>query len=421
MIQDVACTVCGCVCDDLRVQVSDGVIQNVENACHFTEPWLLEKSQNCDRPYACVDGQAVAFEQAVSQSAEILSGSRAPLVYGMSNCGVAGMRAACRLSDRIGATIDATASHSHAASVVAIQASGESTATLGEIRHRSDVVVYWGSNPLVSQPRHIERFIDSPGMFMPAGRQDRHLVVVDTTRTPTAEIADTFIQLPAGADFEVIWALRALIQGTSFDEKNIGGVATTALLRLADLLKSARYGAIFYGSGLTSHHVPHATVEALLRLVTELNAHTRFVTRAMRNRGDAAGSDGVLSWQTGYPMGVNLARGYPRYNPGEHNANALLERQEVDAAIVVGADSVGRLSLAARSRLQAIPTVVLDAQDASSYLNPSVQIATATDGVHRNGTTYRMDDVSIPLRKLVQSDLPSDEEVLLAIEDRIEV
>ena len=66
---------------------------------------------------------------------------------------------------------------------MAVQAVGESTATLGEIKNRSDLVVYWGSDPLVSHPRHLERFVDAPGMFVPAGRRDRHLVVVDVTET----------------------------------------------------------------------------------------------------------------------------------------------------------------------------------------------------------------------------------------------
>ena len=52
---------------------------------------------------------------------------------------------------------------------------------------------------------------------------------------------------------------------------------------------------VFFGLGLTRHGLPHANVEALLRLVTDLNAHTRFVARRMRVPGDVAGADSVLS------------------------------------------------------------------------------------------------------------------------------
>ena len=42
-----------------------------------------------------------------------------------------------------------------------------------------------------------------------------------------------------------------------------------------------------------------------------------------------AGADDVLLWTTGYPFAVNLARGYPRFGPGEFSANDALARREV--------------------------------------------------------------------------------------------
>ena len=40
IFSDVACTVCGCVCDDLRVTVSGNRISHVEGACKLAEPCL---------------------------------------------------------------------------------------------------------------------------------------------------------------------------------------------------------------------------------------------------------------------------------------------------------------------------------------------------------------------------------------------
>ena len=89
-------------------------------------------------------------------------------------------------------------------------------------------------------------------------------------------------------------------------------------------MKSCRSGVVFFGLGLSQSGMGHANVEALLRLVTELNAHTRFYARRCAVPGDVAGADSVLCWQTGFPFSVNLNRGYPRYSPGEYSANALL-------------------------------------------------------------------------------------------------
>ena len=165
--------------------------------------------------------------------------------------------------------------------------------------------------------------------------------------------------------------------------------------------------------------VAHANVEALLRLVTDLNGHTRWIARRMRIPGDVAGADSVLCWQTGYPFSVNFSRGYPRYNPGEYTANNLLERGEVDAVLLVGSEGVPKLSPAARQHLGRIPTIVLDNPGLESKLQGNVNFATAVYGIHRAGTAYRMDEVPIPLRPVLDSDLPSDEEVLNAISARL--
>jgi len=210
--ENVACTICGCVCDDLTLQVDNGRVTSVERACSLSEPWLLQQTAANDCT-AQVEGTAATQEKAVEAASNILRKSRAPLIYGLSTSSTPGQRAACRLADQLGATIDTTASTCHAPSIIAVQAVGESTSSLGEVSNRADLVVYWGSNPLESHPRHVERCVEATGMFIPGGRDDRHVVVVDVERTATAEIADRFLQVKPGADFDVLWALRMILKG----------------------------------------------------------------------------------------------------------------------------------------------------------------------------------------------------------------
>lgn len=413
-ITDVACTRCGCVCDDLEIKVEEGRVVDFSPNCALAEPWLLKQtSVTC--PPARIDGQVAPLDDAVRRAAEILQASRGPLIYGLSNSSTPGQRAACRLADRIGACIDTTASTCHAPSIMAVQTVGESTSSLGEIRNRSDLVIYWGSNPLKSHPRHLERYVDSSGMFVPAGRAGRHVVVVDVEPTGTTDVADTFIQVERGRDFELICGLRALLRGLPIDDARVAGVDREELSRLIDLMTSCRYGAVFFGLGLTKSGVAHANVEVLLRLVTELNAHTRFVARRMRVPGDVAGADTVLCWQTGFPFSVSLSRGYARYNPGEYTANDLLARGEVDAVVLVGSEGVDKLSPQARDFLRRIPVIVLDDPSTDLAISANVHFTTAVYGVHRIGTAYRMDEVPIPLRKILDAPLPADHEVLQAI------
>ena len=53
---------------------------------------------------------------------------------------------------------------------MALQQVGESTCTLGEVRNRADLVIVWGSDPVVTHPRHLERYLP----------KQRHLVVIDS-------------------------------------------------------------------------------------------------------------------------------------------------------------------------------------------------------------------------------------------------
>ncbi len=386
----------------------------VSPGCSLAEPWLLSQTPALV-PAAKIDGREVSLDEAVGRAADILQSSRAPLVYGLSRSSTPGQRAAVRLADHVGGYVDTTASTCHAPSIVALQTVGESTASLGEIQNRADLIVYLGSNPMKSHPRHIERFVEPRGMFVPNGRAGRQLIVVDTKPTDSSAVADTFVQVDAGRDFELIWALRQALRGGPIGKGPVAGVEPDRLRKLCDQLVDCRYGAVFFGLGLTRHGIPHTNVEALLRLVTDLNAHTRFVARRMRIPGDVAGADTVLCWQTGFPFSVSLTRGFPRYNPGEYTADALLRRREVDSIVLIGTEGVSRLCPDAQAHLRRIPSIVLEYPGLELPCPATVQFTTAVYGIHRPGTAYRMDEVPIPLGTIFESCLPADHDVLLGI------
>lgn len=417
--EHVACTVCGCVCDDLRITVNEGRVTKAEGACGLAEPWFLGQDDRRP-PVSEIEGEAASLETALGRAAAILRASSSPLIYGMSRSSTEGQRAAISLAERLGATIDTTASLCHATSVRAVQEVGESTCTLGEAKNRADLVIYWGSNPVVSHPRHLDRYsVGSRGRYIPAGRSGRTLVVVDVKRTASAEAADLFLQIERGSDFEVLLTLRSLLRGVPIRASAGTGASLQLLKDLAERMKACRYGMVFFGLGLSMTGEGQHNVEALLLLVRDLNSHTRFCARRMRVQGDVTGADTVLTWQTGFPFSVNLARGYPRYNPGEFSAQDMLERGEVDACLLVGSEGVARFSESAKERLRRIPTIALDHPTVESFIQPTVRFTTAVYGVHRRGTAYRMDGVPIPLRAFLSSSYPSDDQVLKGIEKQL--
>ncbi|MBA4188219.1 MAG: formylmethanofuran dehydrogenase subunit B [Planctomycetaceae bacterium] len=438
---NVACTVCGCVCDDLRVTVDGERVVNAEGACSLAEPWF--RSQNVEHPpAAAVDGIAVEPAVAFARAAELLKAAKYPLIFGLSRSTTEGQRAATALADRIGATIDTTASTGHAPSIMALQQVGESTSTLGEVKNRADLVIFWGSDPVRTHPRHLERYsLEPKGRWMPNGRADRFLVVVDEEETETAKLADLFIKVPRGKHWETLWELRMLVREVEGETRrggkgekdkaksvdfspplplSVSPPLSQGLSELARRMKSCRCGTVFFGSGLTAAKLAHRTIEALLQLVTDLNQYTRFYARRMRRYGDVAGADSVLAWQTGYPFGVNLSRGYPRYNPGEFTGPDMLTRGEVDVCLIVGGETAADFPPAALEHLRRIPVILLDSPGIPPVVPAAVKFTTAVYGVHRLGTAYRMDEVPIPLRVLLPTDYPSDAEVLNEVLTRVD-
>ncbi|MDZ4685134.1 MAG: formylmethanofuran dehydrogenase subunit B [Planctomycetaceae bacterium] len=422
IIDDVACTRCACVCDDLRLVVRDDRIVEAERACHLARDWYL--AQNSIAPAAAfIQGRPAEYADAVNESARLLTEAKSPLIYGLSRSSTDGQRAAVRLADRLGATIDTTASEGHAPSLMALQQTGESTCSLGEIRHRADLVIFWGADPETTHPRHLERYSLWPqGEWTPNGRSDRTLVVVDsrTTRNQTRTHADLSIELQNGSDFEALWLLRAWLKGVDtgpFPEH----LPVEQLRELLERMKSCRCGVIFFGYGLARQPAGHRVVEAVLQLTTDLNGVTRFHARRMRMLGDVAGADNVLCWQTGFPFAVNLSRGYPRYNPGEYSASDVLARGEADVVLFVGSDRIADFSSKAREELDRIPTILIDPPRTEPLWtgHPTVQFTTAIYGVHLPGTAYRMDDIPIPLRAALPTRYPSDADVLRAIQEKV--
>jgi formylmethanofuran dehydrogenase subunit B len=243
------------------------------------------------------------------------------------------------------------------------------------------------------------------------------MVLVDIRETPSAKAADLFLQIRPGKDFEVLTTLRALVKNQKVDEASVAetGASVAQLQALVDRMKRAKFGVMFFGMGVSMTRGKHMNSAAILRLTAELNAFTKFVCMPMRGHGNVTGSDMVLRWTTGYPFGISMARGYPRFNPGEFSTVDLLVRGDNDAALILGADPGATMPQPAIDHLARIATIVLDPKVTHTSRLARVHITTAVTGISAPGTVYRMDEVPLPLRPALNSPYPTDEEVLRRI------
>ncbi len=422
IVLDATCTFCGCVCDDIDLTVKDDHIIEAKRACVLGKSWFFNHHTD-QRPSCLISGQPASIDDGIERAAQILTAAKYPIIYGLSDTTCEAQRLAVGIGDWIGGTVDTTTSVCHGPSGMAFQGVGEVTCSLGEIANRGDLIIFWGSNPAESHPRHFTKYSLMPkGMFLPNGRKDRTCVLVDVRKTKSARAADIFLQIKPRKDFEALWTLRALAQGLQLDAQVIEdetGVPLAAWQDLMDRMKRAKFGVFLFGMGLTMTRGKHLNSEAVLALVRDMNAYTRFVAKPMRGHGNVTGADNVVSWQTGYPFGVNLSRGYPRFNPGEYTTADTLARGEADAAMIIASDPMSNFGQAARERLAAIPYIALDPKETPTTRAATVAFTTATYGINVAGTVYRMDDVPIPLRPAFDSPHPSDFDILSRLEKRV--
>ncbi|MCX6668507.1 MAG: formylmethanofuran dehydrogenase subunit B [Methanothrix sp.] len=415
IVEDAICSFCGCLCDDINVEVEEGKIKRVRHACRLGSSKILGH-ERIKAPMIRRGGELcmVSYQEAYDRAAEILLRAQKPLLYGWASTVCEAQKKGILLAEEVGGVLDSTATVCHGPSVIGIEEKGLPGATLGQVKNRADTIVFWGCNPAEAHPRHSLRYSSNVcGRFTPEGRAGRKIVVVDVRETRTSKNADKTVIIQPGTDYEVISALRMLVAGKGdVVPDEVGGVPKAELDGLAKTLLAARFGAVFFGLGITHSRGRYKNIDNALSLVTELNSHTKFVIMPMRGHYNVGGIGQVLAWSSGFPMSVDFTRNAPYFNPGETAACDLLAKADTDAALIIAADAASNFPRAAVEALAKIPVIQIDPYENPTTLISEVVIPSAIAGVEAEGTAYRMDGMALRMRKLVDTSYPSDEEIL---------
>jgi len=467
VVKAVTCPVCGCLCDDIQLTVEHGKIVKVKKGCALCESKFLGYSgeHRFLKPLIRKNGKLVqvSLGEAIRRTAETLAEANYPILYGWSSTSCEATRIGLELAEEIGGVIDNTSVVCHGPSLLSVQDVGLSSCTLGQIRHRADLVIYWGCDPWSAHPRHIERYTafsegrfeesewkgyvkkvkastgkkkiesalkrlspkETPSVFShpekkacpTISEEGRKLIVIDARKTRSAEIADYFIQVEPNKDYELLQIFRALVRDQEIEVDEVAGVPVEYLEEIVDAMVRCSFGVIFFGLGLTMSMGKLRNVDAAISLVRDLNMRTKFVIMPMRGHFNVTGANTVSTWQTGYPYAVDFSLGYPRYNPGETSVVDILLRKESDAALIVASDPAANFPQKAIEHLVKNPLIVID-----PHMNVTAQMAdivfpSAFVGIEASGTAYRMDHVPLPLKKVVDppDEILPDEEILKRI------
>ena len=427
-ICDVPCPFCGTFCDDLEIDmdVKENKVVEVRNACQIGSKKFF--SSNSEHRYLKPlikkkgEFKEVSWDEALDKAAEILVNAKRPLLYGFSSTECEAQSKGVELAEILNALLDNTASVCHGPSLLAVQDVGAPMATLGAYKNRADLVIFWGSNPVHAHPRHLSRYSNFVrGYFRTDGRNDRFIVVVDPRNTHTAQIADLYIKVNPNEDYQLLNAIRAIVRGTELDVKEVAGVPMEKMKELVKILKSCKFGVIFFGMGLTQTLAHHRNVDTAICLVRELNDYTKFLLTPMRGHYNVAGANQVFTWNTGYAYSIDFSRGYPRYNPGEFSSVDLLMRDEVDATLIVASDPGSNFPAASVRNLFKHPLISIEPHETPTSAFADVILPAAFAGIECEGTAYRMDKVPLRLRKVKEppGECLSDKEILERLIEKV--
>ncbi len=420
-VAHVTCTACGCLCDDITVTVQGNRITAAERACSMGKFWLLREDDNDGHPAATIDGQAVSLDQALDRAAAILGAARSPLIWGLNHSSIEAVGVALGLADRIGAAVDRYGSARRSSRRASFVREGEVSATLGEVKDRAEVVLFWGRHPDHSVPRHAERYSVQPaGRFLNGPRM---VICVDVGPVFPEKPADLRLKLSPDQQDAALVVLRALASEVRLDPIRVERATGHPLAVWDDLLarlQSARYAAIFFAR--QADRLRPDGWDAAFGLVRALNRDgRRCVGLSLGESSNAAGAGAVCTWQAGAPDSLSFAAGFPEHFPGEATLLDRLERGEADALLAVGPSPAGNFP---RLRdLQLIPSASVwigpGATEPDPQWTPAVAIATGRLGIETGGTVERVDGVMLPLRPPLAGTRPADGAILQAIVARL--
>ncbi len=408
------CTGCALLCDDIGVELEGGKLNKVHTACRKGFAFM----KGCTNPMECaVNGERTDIDSAIKEAASILRNAERPLIFGHANSSSGAQKKAIDIARKTNGFIDDTSSFCQGPMVEAIMEGKLKTCTLDDVRHKADVIIYWGADPANSHPRHMSRY-----SYFPRGKErqrgweeDRTAITIDVRKSDTAEICgqNGFYQIPVKGDAEFMDAMVSALSGkipkTSYD------LDKKKLLELASILKKAKFGVIFAGLGMVYALDDR---EPLYKLMDKLNSVSNFHLIPMAGHYNMRGFNENLFEETGYINRVKFSGEEVLHGP-EYSVVEALRQKAVDAALVIGADPLSSLPRSVVRYLEEIPLIVIDPCHTLTSVKANVTIPCGLVGVETGGSAVRMDGIEIEVKQIVDTDRLSDEEIMTRISEAL--
>ena len=405
---ELACPACGCLCDDVQVEIDGNHIKRIENIC-VKGASIFYSGENPDRRNSSqIDGQDVPLEKAIEECVYSLKRSTRRLIFGLDNSTLEAQAIGIELAKTLGAVLDDTSSFCQGALIEKILDGAIPSCPLSEVKDNADLLIYWGANPPHSHPRHLSKFsyyayteYNELG-WLPKVK----LACLDVRETEVSSLSNPSFKLKPGGDKDFIEAILTVLNK---------GEGPSEAKAFTELVSNAHFCVIFVGLGLT--YALDGDFRLFAEMVQELGRSTRIAIIPMVGHFNMRGFNQSLYQRTGHVNKLSFA-GTTSYGD-EYSLLEQVRNHLADCVLIVGSDPFSNLPYSIMRELQGVPVICLDPFATATTKAAHVTVGTAISGLECGGKAIRMDGEEIGLTQAKASDYPSDEEILRHLLDGV--
>ncbi|NHI91367.1 MAG: hypothetical protein EAX96_02615 [Candidatus Lokiarchaeota archaeon] len=210
----IACPGCSILCDDIFIELENGKIEHVLNACSKGYAKFNKITKNrLDESIINKFGiqKKVDFEQSIQMLKDFIKESKRPLFLIGNKCTIDDIKEIFQVAENVNGIVACPSSQSYLKFMKKLKKVGIEIPTYKEMIDFVDTMVFWGTNPSATHLRHASKFsVLTRGEKITKGKEDRFVVMVDIRKTEIRVLTDEFIQLEINQDNDLIAALMEI-------------------------------------------------------------------------------------------------------------------------------------------------------------------------------------------------------------------
>lgn len=424
------CSGCSLLCDDILIQTDGLYILEVMGAClkgkeRFEQ---ISAKNRITHPLIRKNGELekVSWDEALEKALTIIKNSSKPLLYGFSNSSCEAQLKGIRLAKRIDGFIDSNSTICQGKVLNISKDTGLTLTTISEMINNVDTLILWGLNAAESIPRLLNKILFSRGKFRMTGREIKTLIIIDPMKTASfgvMGVRDLALFIEPNKDLELIRVLKdECCNEDNIPSNGVAGLDKGDLKRMLLNLQGSENAVILVGQGILTTQGNESILKELIELIEMINSNQekgRISLVMVGGHYNMAGFDHVALSETGKNQNLQFSNNL--IVESNDTIISKIKNNDFDSTIIVGTDPISHFPHQLSSKLASKPIILIDNRKSGISQLADVVLPTAITGIECGGLAYRLDQVPIELKKIVNppNNVPSDEEVLDQIIEKI--